>query len=113
MFTKGVSSPVFETPIWGFPKIRGTILGVPIIRSIIYWGLYWGSLYFGKLPYLGILQQVLGESGSLPTRLWCLHEQPGMKSGGAGPRPRRRLLLSLLVLLLENLQLFLLLFLLG
>ena len=22
--------------IWGFPKIRGTILGVPIIRTIVY-----------------------------------------------------------------------------
>ena len=27
---------------WGFAKIRGTILGVPIIRTIIFWGLYWG-----------------------------------------------------------------------
>ena len=26
----------------GVPKIRGTILGVPIIRTIIFWGLYWG-----------------------------------------------------------------------
>ena len=25
---------------WGFPKIRGTILGVPIIRIIVFWGLY-------------------------------------------------------------------------
>ena len=29
---------------WGFPKIRGTFLGVPIIRSIVFWGLYWGPL---------------------------------------------------------------------
>ena len=28
--------------IWGFPKIRGTLLRVPIIRIIISWGLYWG-----------------------------------------------------------------------
>ena len=26
----------------GFPKIRGTLVGVPIIRSILFWGLYWG-----------------------------------------------------------------------
>ena len=26
------------SPIWGFPKIRCTILGVPIIRTIVYWG---------------------------------------------------------------------------
>ena len=25
-------------------KIRGTILGVPIIRTIKCWGLYWGTL---------------------------------------------------------------------
>ena len=34
--------------IWGFPKIRGTILGIPIIRTIVYWGLYWGSLILGN-----------------------------------------------------------------
>ena len=34
--------------IWGVPKIRGTILGVPIIRIIIFWGLYWGPLLLGN-----------------------------------------------------------------
>ena len=34
--------------IWGFPKIRGTFLGVPIIRIIV----YWGPLILGKLPHL-------------------------------------------------------------
>ena len=33
---------------WGFPKIRGTILGVPIIRTVVYWGLYWGPLILGN-----------------------------------------------------------------
>ena len=33
---------------WDFPKIRGTILGVPIIRTIVYWGLYWGPLFLGN-----------------------------------------------------------------
>ena len=28
--------------IWYFPKIRDTLLGVPIIRLIVFWGLYWG-----------------------------------------------------------------------
>ena len=27
-----------------FPKIRGTFLGVPRIRIIVYWGLYWSPL---------------------------------------------------------------------
>ena len=37
----------------GFPKIRDTFLGVPI-RTIVFWGLYWGSPYFGKLPHIYI-----------------------------------------------------------
>ena len=35
-------------PRWGFPKIRGTLLGVPIIRIIVFWGLYWGPLILGN-----------------------------------------------------------------
>ena len=34
--------------MWGFPKIRGTILGVPIIRTVIYLGLYWGPPILGN-----------------------------------------------------------------
>ena len=26
----------------GFPKIRGTFFGVPIMGIIVFWGLYWG-----------------------------------------------------------------------
>ena len=32
----------------GFPKIRGTVLGVPIIRTIVFWGLYWGPFILGN-----------------------------------------------------------------
>ena len=35
---------IFAKAIWGFPKIRGAFLGVPIIRTVIYLGLYWGPL---------------------------------------------------------------------
>ena len=41
--------------IWGLPKIRVPFVGVPIIRTIVYWGLHWGPPYFGKLPYLPIV----------------------------------------------------------
>ena len=34
-------------PIWGFPKIRGTFW-VPIRRTIIFWGLYWGPAISGN-----------------------------------------------------------------
>ena len=37
-----------STDTWGFPKIRGTFLGVPIIRIIIFWGLYWGPHILGN-----------------------------------------------------------------
>ena len=38
----------FHVVIWGCPKIRGTILGVPKIRIIVFWGLYWGPLILGN-----------------------------------------------------------------
>ena len=38
----------FWTGMWGFPKIRGALLEVPIIRTIVFWGLYWGSLILGN-----------------------------------------------------------------
>ena len=28
----------------GVPKIRDTILRVPIVRIMVFWGLYWGLL---------------------------------------------------------------------
>ena len=38
-----------------------TILGVPIIRAIIFWGLYWGPLILGN--YHSLLGQDGGEDG--------------------------------------------------
>ena len=32
----------------GFPKIRGTISRVPIMRAIVFWGLYCGPLILGN-----------------------------------------------------------------
>ena len=34
--------------MWGFPKIRGTILGVPILRMRVFGGLYWGPPILGN-----------------------------------------------------------------
>ena len=34
--------------VGGFPKLGGTILGVPIIRTIKYWGLYSGPPILGN-----------------------------------------------------------------
>ena len=46
-FGKIHGSELFVRIIWGVPKIRGTFLGVPIRRTTVFWGLYWG------LPVLG------------------------------------------------------------
>ena len=36
-----------------FPKIRGTVLGVPVIRTIVFWDLYWGPPILGNY-HMGI-----------------------------------------------------------
>ena len=38
--------------IQGFPQLRGTIWAVPLMRTSVFWGLYWGPLLFGKPPYM-------------------------------------------------------------
>ena len=37
--------------IWGFPEIRGTFLGVPIIRITVFAGLYWGPPILGNYHF--------------------------------------------------------------
>ena len=44
----GVLVLMLEGTTRRFPKIRGTLLGVPIIRTIVFWGLYWGPLILGN-----------------------------------------------------------------
>ena len=40
-------------------KIRGTILGVPTIRIIVYWGLYWGPIILGNYHITNVEARVL------------------------------------------------------
>ena len=68
-------------PIWGFPRIRGTILmlGVPIIRIIVFWGPYWGPPVYGNYHVLstpagrapGCCPRLHAVSGHV---LWDLHD---------------------------------------
>ena len=42
----------------GFPKIGGTFSGVPIIRILVFGGLYWGPSIYGNYhigPYIGMV----------------------------------------------------------
>ena len=41
---------------WGIPKIRGTILGVPIIRITVYW-VYIGDPHLGKSTTSALLRK--------------------------------------------------------
>ena len=45
-----VSGPFWGVlqPNWWFTKIRGTLLGVPIVRIIVFWDLHWGPLILGN-----------------------------------------------------------------
>ena len=47
--------------MWGFPKIRGTILGVPRIGMILYYGLYWGPAFQGHRWDVGTVQRRPGK----------------------------------------------------
>ena len=55
--------------VWGFPRIRGTLLGVPIIRTIVFWGLYIGVPLFREITvsFLLLLQQLLPPRGYATT----------------------------------------------
>ena len=52
--------------IWGFPEIRCTILGVPIVRTIVFWGLHWGPIILGNYHIL------FGKSPQEETLRWTL-----------------------------------------
>ena len=79
--------------IWGFPQNRGTILGVPIIRIIIYWGLYWGPPILRNY-HLGFRVQVFGFQDSRVGRpqmqlLGALGLEKGRKGKGRAEQRRQ------------------------
>ena len=59
LHSKGSTSaiPGLEV-IWGFPKIRGTLLGGPHNKDHSILGSILGSLYSRKLPYVQIEEHV-------------------------------------------------------
>ena len=68
----------------GFPKIRGTFLGVPIIRTIVFWGLYWGPPFLGNYQILSIAHV------AICFRLISCLEQIGAAPCGPGPMHWRK-----------------------
>ena len=48
---KGIRTPCLllsTSKSWGFPKIKHTMLGVPVIRTLVSWDLYWSPTILGK-----------------------------------------------------------------
>ena len=70
-----IGGPLATLWIRVVPKIRDTFLGVPAIRIIVHWGLYWqvGSPYSRKLPYRDY-QGVVGGSIISTTHAYVLRE---------------------------------------
>ena len=60
-----------EAQMGGFPKIRGTFLGVPIMRFIVFWGLYWGPPILGNY-HMGVSQNEVYLFGGLGLRVTFL-----------------------------------------
>ena len=47
----GKQEQLVDRDSWGFPKIRGTLLGVPIKRIVVLWGLHLGPLILGNYKF--------------------------------------------------------------
>ena len=58
------SHEVLET-VSGFPKIRDTILGVPIIRIMMFWGLHWDTYGNYGMRFMG---SICAATQALPSK---------------------------------------------
>ena len=49
IFSGSTDGTVFTVALKSrFPNIRGTIWGIPIVRTIIFWGLYWAHVVISQ-----------------------------------------------------------------
>ena len=77
-----VGSHVWIQVLQILPEIRGTILGVPIVRIILFWGLFWSPPFRKKvlhaIPHtaLGGCHKVRLMGTSLRKVVYCLHSCP-------------------------------------
>ena len=54
-FNRRNNYSISESKIFqGFPKLGIPFLGVPMMRTILYWGLYWGTLILGNYHLRGV-----------------------------------------------------------
>ena len=75
-------------PKWWFPKISGTILGVPIIRTLVFWGfpLFWETTKWLRPPMMVGSAYLDGTAKGQPTG----HRPPAASQGpGAFQGPQQ------------------------
>ena len=63
-----LGSCIVAAAIWGFPKIRGTILGVPIMRTIVFGGSILGPLVLGNYHLISLHAATSHRGPSPPAR---------------------------------------------
>ena len=66
--------------IQGFPKSGGAILGVPMLRTLIFWGLCWGPLFWDTTMLSSC--RILSISG-----ISLLEAELRMRDGGKRSKP--------------------------
>ena len=78
--------------MWEFPKIRGTLLQVPILRIIVYWGLCWATLILGNY-HVSISRRIfLGSRRAMATLFRIISHLTGHLEGQGGLGSRLRTL---------------------
>ena len=53
------TAAVSSYPIWRFPKLGVLFWGVPILRIIVFWGLYWGPLILGNYHFRWVYARMI------------------------------------------------------
>ena len=64
---------ILHDPIWGSPKIRGNILGVPLSRIIVF-GVYIGVPLFWETPIISLKPRSYGSAVDLGScKIWSIN----------------------------------------
>ena len=80
-----------ESQTWGVPQTRGTVLEVPIIRTIVFWGLYWGFRIWGNYHLAAATSTAATAAAAAKaaamTAAKIQHDQQSPNSANTNPKP--------------------------
>ena len=63
----------WKLPYYNRAKIRGIFLGVPIIRAIVFGGLYWGSYILGNYRIVVVPENMSIEGAQIANMFIKIH----------------------------------------